>query len=180
MPFNYTISVSPRSCIISTSSYQAFYSMWNLVFFAWIPSLCMFTFGLLTIQHIRQGRERVAPLTIQHHTQRNHKKVDRQLIQMLIVQCLVFSSISTVNSIFQLYVSISNSSVMKNDFEKVRDTSVLSALNATTTFAPCMSFYLFALSSQMFRSELMILFRRRQVTQGLSHTMATFRHMAAK
>ncbi|CAF1227478.1 unnamed protein product [Rotaria sp. Silwood1] len=175
MPFNYTIFVSPRSCAIATSSYQAFYSIWNLICFAWIPTICMLIFGLLTIRHVRQGKKRVAAQNTQNNGQRNQKKIDRQLIQMLIIQCLVYGSISTANSVFQLYVSITNSVMVKNDFEKVRDNSVLSVTNATTIFGPCMSFYLFALSSQLFRSELMNLFRRKSLTPGLSNTIETAR-----
>ncbi|CAF1123661.1 unnamed protein product [Rotaria sordida] len=178
MPFNYTIFVSPRSCAIAGSSYQAFYSIWNLFFFAWVPTICMFIFGLLTIRHVRQGKKRVAAQNTQNtqnNAQRNQKKVDRQLIQMLIIQCLVYGSISTANSVFQLYVSITNTVMIKNDFEKVRDNSVLSVMNATTIFGPCMSFYLFLMSSQLFRSELMNLFRRQPLTPGLSNTFATGR-----
>ena len=178
MPFNYKLVPSPRSCVIATSSYQAFYSMWNLFFFAWIPTLCMLIFGLLTIHHIHQGKKRIATVATQNRGDVGHqhqKTIDRQLIRMLIVQCLVFGSLSTINSIFQLYVSITNGVMSKNELEKTRDNAILSTSNASTIFGPCMSFYLFVSASPLFRSELMNLFCRQSI-QELSHTTATAKH----
>lgn len=167
--------MSPKSCVIATSSYQAFYSIWNLIVFAWTPTLCMFIFGVLTIRHVHQGKKRIAAQNTPNDPQRTSKHVDRQLIRMLIVQCLAYGSLSTINSIFQLYVSISNSTMTKNDFDKTRDNSILSALNASTIFSPCMSFYLFALASSLFRSELISLVRRQTVPE-LSHTAVNTKH----
>lgn len=179
MPFNYRLVPSPRACVIATSSYQAFYSMWNLFFFAWIPTLCMLIFGLLTIRNVHQGKKRIAATTAQNRENDGHlhqKTIDRQLIRMLIVQCMVFGSLSTINSIFQLYVSITNGLMSKTEFEKTRDSSILSASNASTIFGPCLSFYLFASASPLFRSELRNLFRRQSI-QDLSHTTATAKHV---
>ena len=179
MPFNYKLVPSPRSCVIATSSYQTFYSMWNLFFFAWIPTLCMLIFGLLTIRNVHQGKKRIAATTTAPNRENDghshQKNIDRQLIRMLIVQCLVFGSLSTINSIFQLYVSITNGIMAKTEFEKTRDNSILSASNGSTIFGPCLSFYLFASASPLFRSELMNLFCRRSI-QELSHTTATAKH----
>lgn len=174
MPFHYKIIPSPRSCVIATSSYQAFYSIWNLFFFAWVPTVCMLIFGLLTIRNVHHGKRRIAEAAqnTRGPIQQKQKTIDRQLIRMLIVQCLVFGSLSTINSIFQLYVSITNSSVAKTEFEKTRDNAILSASNASTIFGSCLSFYLFALASPLFRLELMNLFRRRS-TQDTSQTNVT-------
>lgn len=42
----------------------------------------MLIFGLLIIRHIRQRQRRLAPQT---QLQQNHKKTDRQLIEMLFI-----------------------------------------------------------------------------------------------
>jgi hypothetical protein len=60
---------------------------------------------------------RVAPQNI---AQRNQKKVDRQLIQMLLIQSFLFGSTISVYSISNLYVLITNSLMVKDDLEKKR------------------------------------------------------------
>ncbi len=83
MPFYYTIVLPQRTCTFVSNTYQTFYALWNLFFWSWIPTICMLSFGFLIIRHVHQGKMRVAP---QNPLQRNQKKTDRQLIQMLLIQ----------------------------------------------------------------------------------------------
>ena len=115
----------------------------------------MLIFGLLTVRHVHQGKMRIAP---QNHFQRNKKKTDRQLIQMLLIQSFVFGSTTTIFSIGSLYISIMSNLIVKTDLEKVKDNYVTNVLNCIANIGPCMSFYLFTLSSQVFRGELINLF----------------------
>lgn len=162
MPLNYTISSERRSCTLGSSDYQRFFSMWNLVFWSWVPSLCMLIFGLLTIRHVHQSKLRVIPQT---NSQRNQKKVDRQLIHMLIIQAFVFGSTTTCFSIINLYNSITSNLMVKNDLQKARDTYLEFLASWLSITGPCISFYLFTLSSKLFRGELIILFCRQQPAQ---------------
>jgi magnesium-transporting ATPase (P-type) len=151
MPFNYTIVLSQQTCTFTSSTYQAFYALWNLIIWSWIPTICMLIFGLLIIRRIRQGRMRVVP---QNQFQRNQKKTNRQLIQMLLIQSSVFGLTSTALSIGNLYVSITNNLMVKNNLEKAKDNFLTNGLGYIALTGPCMSFYLFTLSSQLFRHEL--------------------------
>lgn len=157
MPFNYAILLPQRVCSFASAIYQSFFSIWNLVFLSWIPTISMFIFGLLTIRNIHRGRMRVAP---QNNSQNNHKKIDRQLIQMLIIQSSVFGSITTVYSISQLYIAITSSSMKIDELQKVKYDYLSTVSNWISLAGPCLSFYLFTLSSKLFRRVLIDLFNR--------------------
>jgi len=155
MPFNYTIVLPQRTCTFVSSTYQGFYGLWNLIIWSWIPTICTLIFGFLIVRHIRQGRRRVVP---QNRFQRNQRKTDRQLIQMLLIQSFIFGSTSTALSIGNLYISITNNLMVKNDLEKAKDNYLIGVLGYIALTGPCVSFYLFTLSSQLFRHELTNLF----------------------
>jgi hypothetical protein len=125
----------------------------------------MLVFGLLTVRHVRQGKRRVFP---QNHFRRK-QKTDRQLIQMLLVQSFLFGSTTTALSIGELYVSITNYLMIKTDLEVVKDNCLINILNYVVSAGPCVSFYLFTLSSQLFRRELMNLFHWRPTIQVVSN-----------
>ncbi len=166
MPFYYTIVLPRQICAVVSNSYATFYAIWNLIFWSWIPTICMLVFGLLTVRHIRQGKRRVLP---QNHFQRKQKR-DRQLIQMLLVQSFLFGSTTTALSIGQLYVSITNNFMIKTNLEIVKENYLITILNYVVSVGPCISFYLFTLSSQLFRRELMNLFHWRPIIQVVSNT----------
>jgi len=115
----------------------------------------MLIFGLLIVRHLRQARKRIAP---QNPLQRSQKKTDRQLIQMLLMQSFVLGSTTTALSIGTLYISITNNLIVKNALEKAEDNYTTNVLNYIAIIGPCMSFYIFTLSSQLFRHELTNLF----------------------
>ncbi len=122
----------------------------------------MLIFGLLTIRLIHQGKMRVAVST---NFQLNQKKIDRQLIQMLILQSFVFGSTTTSFSIINLYDSITSSLIVKNNLQKAQDTYLEFVASWVAIAGPCLSFYLFTLSSNLFRRELINLFCRQQPVQ---------------
>lgn len=155
LPFYQTILLPQRTCTIVSISYQTFYALWNLIIWSWIPTICMLIFGLLIIRHIHQGRMRVAPQT---QFQRNLRQTDRQLIQMLLIQSFIFGSTTTAFAIGSLYISITNNLTVKNDLQKIKDNYVTNVLNCVANIGLCMSFYIFTLSSQSFRRELINLF----------------------
>jgi len=137
--------------------------MWNLIFWSWLPTICMLVFGLLTVRHVRQGRNRVAAQTTQDQSQRNQKKTDSQLIQMLVVQCFVFGSTTTVYSFILLYLSLENPTT--DVVQKAINNLLLNVFSYIALTGPCLSFYLFTLSSKLFRHELMRLLRYRRENQ---------------
>jgi len=127
------------------------------------PSFCMFTFGLLTIRNVHQRVKRVAPNSIltgtqnQNEPQQRYKAKDRQLMRMMIFQCIFFILTSTPSSVYFCY-----SSAISNEVANALQTARLSLASGVVTYlslaGPCLSFYVFTLSSQLFRRELMHLF----------------------
>ncbi|CAF1207839.1 unnamed protein product [Adineta steineri] len=176
-PFNQIILLLPQpSCTFATSSYRAFFSIWNLIFWSWIPTILMLVSGLLTIRNIHKSKNRTVPQNIQNNIHENNKRMDRQLIRMLIIQCFVFSITTTILSIIQLYVSITNNLIVKDNYVKARDQFAVNIGNFIALFGPCMSFYFFTLSSKLFRRHLINGFRRQQPIQNTTNTNAQQRH----
>ncbi|CAF1384188.1 unnamed protein product [Adineta steineri] len=161
-PFNVTLVLPQRMCLFATSTYRLFFGIWDLIFWSSIPTSCMLCFGLLTIRHIRQGMRRVQALNTQNHSRRRQSKTDHQLIQMLLIQSFVLCSTTIVLSIGNLYISITSINMVKTALQTAEDTYLLIVLNWVATAGPCMNFYLFILSSQLFRHELINLLRWRQ------------------
>ena len=157
--FYQTLLLPQRVCTAVTNTYQSFSGLWNLIFWSWIPSICMLIFGLLIIRHIHQGRRRIIP---QNQLQQNQKKIDRQLIQMLLIQSFILGSTTTVVSIQSVYVSITNILIIKNDLDQANDNYISTIVNYIGSISACMSFYIFTLSSQLFRRELINLFYRQE------------------
>ena len=164
VPFNFTILQPSQACNFATSAYQSFFSMWNLVFFSWIPSIGMLLFGLLTIRNIHQSKMRVLPQTQNNQQQPNQKKLDTQMIQMVIVQSFVFGSTSTAFSICQLYVSITSNTRRVDSVERTKFNYIGTISNWISLVGPCLSFYLCTFTSKLFRSELMKFFKPEQST----------------
>ena len=161
VPFNFTILQPTKACNFGTSAYQSFFSMWNLVFFSWIPSIGMLLFGLLTVRHVHQSKMKVLP---QNNLQHNQKKLDMQMIRMVIVQSFVFGSASTAYSICQLYISITSNTRQVDSVERVKFNYLSTISNWISLIGPCLSFYLCTCTSKLFRSELMKFFKLERST----------------
>lgn len=112
----------------------------------------MFVFGFLTVRHIHQSKARVAPalraIDVSTTSNRPPKKSDRQLIRMLLVQCLVFIVTASPTSVQYIYASTRETMGGDNVFYLVAGFVALTV--------PSISFYLFTLSSKLFRQELPI------------------------
>jgi hypothetical protein len=131
----------------------------------------MIVFGSLTIQNVRQGKRRVLPQTIQDQRQQSRRKTDAQLIKMMLVQSFVFGSTTTSYSIVALYVA-SDAASTDDALRKAIDNYLSNVFGYIALTGPCMSFYLFTLSSQLFRGELINLFHRRPQAQNRQNTIA--------
>lgn len=119
--------------------------------------ISMLIFGLLIIRNIRQGKMRIVP---QNQLQRYQKKTDQQLIRMLLFQSFLFGLTTMAFSIGSLYVSITNTLKVKNSLEKIQDTLLTNTVNCISNISACLNFYIYTLSSQLFRRELINLFHR--------------------
>ena len=153
-----------------------FNGIWNLCVFSLGPSIVMFIFGSLTVRHIQQSLKRVATQSNRTEVQteltepmqtrlKRQKTTDRQLIRMMLVQCVYFSLLSTPTSVFSIYnatiIGVVLDRLQLAKYSLFRNTTGL--LSVTSA---CTSFYIFTLSSLLFRQELMRLFRRRRRQQN--------------
>ncbi|CAF1656421.1 unnamed protein product, partial [Adineta ricciae] len=111
--FYYEIAFPKQLCSALRRVYQTFIGIWLLIAYSVGPPIIMLSFGLGTIQHIRQSIRRTGtnpnPHLIQNQQQqqqqRRSKKTDRQLIQMMFVQCIVFILTASLPAIQYIYTS---------------------------------------------------------------------------
>ena len=159
LPIFPIISLPLVTCVPQPGLYQSFISYWNLVLWSWLPTSGMLTFGLLTIGNIRQGKRRVAPPHGQNQLHSCSRKKDRQLIQMMFIQALGFGLTTNVYSFVSIYIA---SNPTDNTVEKARQAFLTNVFSLLALTGPCISFYLFTLSSELFRRELRYFFTCRQ------------------
>ncbi|CAF0793721.1 unnamed protein product [Adineta steineri] len=165
----YSREIAGPACITLPGTYRVFNNIFNLIVFVMGPSGSMLTFGLLTIRNIRQSVKRVVPNNIpiqaqpqpptQNKPQQGQKAADRQLIQMMLMQCTFFILTSSPNVVYFFYSTAISDGVV-SALQAARLSMFMSMANYVALTGPCMSFYIFTLSRQLFRRELILLFRR--------------------
>jgi hypothetical protein len=129
------------------------------------------------VRHIRQSVGRVAHQNTPHvastqvESQQRRKKADRQLIQMMLVQCLMFTLTASPTSVQYIYTSI-RATMVVDSVQRAKDNFFYTIAGFVSLSVPCTSFYLFTLSSKLFRHELVRLFfrHRRSVQPSSVHS----------
>lgn len=186
VPIYHAINVQQRLCFPIAGFYQKFLGVWNLVVFSVGPPMLMLVFGFLTVRHIRHSLGRIAPAVSQATTgatvapdaRRRGKSADRQLIQMLLFQCCLFAITASPTSVQYIYTSIRETMVVDN-LQRAKDNFFYTIAGFVSLTGPCTSFYLFTLSSKLFRHEAMrLLPGKRQSYDGSTagHSNNTTNH----
>jgi len=136
-------------------TYRIILSFFNLIYFGLLPSLCMLILGLLTVRNIeRSKRVLVAPDTAENtRVNRNNRKINHQMLRMLFFQVFVYCITCLAYSIATIISSITASQV-KDVFQVAQESLITAVMGMMTNTGPCLSFYLFTLSSGLFRKEL--------------------------
>ncbi|CAF1306172.1 unnamed protein product [Adineta steineri] len=145
-------------------TYRIVLSYFNLIFLGLSPSLAMLMFGLLTLRNVeRAKRLRVVPTTetinITNRTTNTH------MLRMLLVQVLVYCITGLTFSVALIITAI-NASAPKNAFQVAQENMINAAVGMLSTVGPCLSFYLFTLSSGLFRKELKKLYEKIHRTEN--------------
>lgn len=164
VPIYFQLTPVSKTCIPMQGSYQTFYGIWSLIVFGLSPSILMLLFGMLTIKHTLQAKRQVIPSNSRRMTgevisqvQTRRKTVDKQMIRMMIIQCAVFIVTATPTSVNFIYTSIKPT--VTTDVVAVAQANFVSRFVGLLSFTgPCVSFYLFTLSSVLFRREIARLF----------------------
>ena len=164
IPIFYNIYITPatqKPACYSQEPYRTFLSYFNLIGFGLAPPLCMIVFNMFTLRHINQAKRlRVIPTTnLENTNNQNARKTDRQMLRMLLVQVLVYSLTGLTFSIAQIII-VANASQPKNVVQVAQENLINAFVGILTNTGPCLSFYLFTLSSGLFRKELKNLFIR--------------------
>jgi hypothetical protein len=159
VPIYFQLNTLQRICVPSRGIYQIFFGVWSTVTFSLGPPVIMLVSGSLTIRHTRQTVRRIVAHNIQTQTitvpqpRQRRNGTDRQLIQMMLVQCAVFTVTATPTSINYIYTSV-RSNVAIDALQKAKDNFLLNIVGIISATSSYISFYLFVLSSHLFRSEL--------------------------
>ena len=163
VPIEFQLKLTQSRCPSNQGNNPTFVAIWNLLVFSLGPSTVMLIFGSLTIRHVQQSVKRVVPQITQtlsqtqpplQEQQQRRKTPDRQLIQMMIVQCAYFTLMSTPISINWIYVAV-RPNVIPTALQNATDNFVENIVSTLALTGACTSFYVFTLSSQLFRRELM-------------------------
>lgn len=167
----YTVLSAGPTCAFPSGVYNTFFGVSNLILFSLGPCVIMLIFGFLTVRNVRQMRARVVPINTETKTQNGllyrRRAADRQLIHMMLLQCIFFILTATPTSLYYCYTaSIAN--VPLNAVETARINWTSTVISFISLTGPCMSFYVFTLASPLFRRELMQLLRCRQQMERAS------------
>ncbi len=154
-----TIEYIPASqqytCNSQAGVYRTFFALWNLVIFSFGPPIMMFIFGLLTLRHIHQTK-RVQDGSANMNQNQTLQNINRHSLRMLLVQCVVIIITGAPFSIGWLYVSLTPN---QNIIQVAKDNLITDVVGYLSVTGSCISFYLFTLSSSLFRRQLRPLFK---------------------
>jgi magnesium-transporting ATPase (P-type) len=174
VPINSRLGTGP-ACVIIPGIYITVFGVSNLLMFSMGPSMGMLGFGLLTIRNVRGMIKRVVPKNMNNPNQEGsrplQKTADRQLIKMMILQSVFFIVTGTPTS-FHYFYTAAMANVPLNALEKARINLTSTIISFIAIAGPCLSFYVFTLSSHLFRRELVNLLRcgRRTVPMNTGST----------
>ena len=141
-------------------TYRIVLSYFTLVFFGLLPPTCMLTFGALTLQNINRSKRLIRPGGIlQTAPNQSGQRSNRQILRMLLVQVFVYSVTGLGYSVPAI-ITAASADQPKNVLEVAQGNLITAIVGMLSNTGPCFSFYLFTLSSGLFRRELRNLFRR--------------------
>ncbi|UJR20413.1 hypothetical protein I4U23_023544 [Adineta vaga] len=161
------VSIENGRCFVY-GLYGQIYSMYQLICFGIIPTVLMILFSILTVTNIRYIRSQVAPIISHQHTNPNFaifRKRDIHLFKLVISEIIVSFICTfpyTINTIYSVLTSdITNKSIERLQIESfcVFFTMwFLLYLKYSTTF------YTYAATSKIFRTEVKVLFKKICIT----------------
>ncbi|CAF0832539.1 unnamed protein product [Adineta steineri] len=137
-------------------TYRIILSFFNLIYFGLCPLCCMLLCSILTFRNMeRSKRLHVVPSNIMAN--QNNQRTNRNMLRMLFIQVFVYCVTILAYSIATIYTSITAIQT-QTVFQVAQENMIIDVLGMLTNNGPCLSFYLFTLSSALFRKELKKLF----------------------
>jgi amino acid permease len=150
MAIFFQLNPSGTGCSAQPGAYNTFYRIFYLMIYCMLPFVCMGLFSILTLKNIRQQARRIRPALVTEND--SLRRIDRQMVRMLFSQvltqllCILPFSILNLASLF-----INTTTTIYNFFSQIL---ILPVYVSYTT-----SFYVFTLSSRVYRQELMKIIR---------------------
>ncbi|CAF1378713.1 unnamed protein product [Adineta ricciae] len=132
--------------------YRKIFSFYNLIIFGFLPPFCMFIFGLLTLKHIRH-KTGLCRITSTKLTALKAKVSDRQLCRMLFTQVFIYGITGSIFCLAFIHISMNKSS-RKTILDIAYEDLTITIVGMLSNIGPCSSFYLYTLTSHLFRKEL--------------------------
>ncbi|CAF1424313.1 unnamed protein product [Adineta steineri] len=176
--FYFTIDPQIMRCLGQPNSFQKFNGILIMIIWSFIPSLAMLIFGFLTINNTQKLAQNITDQNITKPKRKRTKFLDRQLIQITLIQSILFGLTSAAGAIGGMH-NVLNNNLRKDRIALARQSQIGNILSFIGLLSPCISFYLCTLSSRLFRRKLIKLFHVRQqnhvqsVTNGLHMSLRT-------
>ena len=141
-------------CVITSVSYANFYNIYNAVLVGVLIPISMLIFGVLTIRNVQQLQHRVGNNNIiQQENLNNRRSFDYQLSLMILVQLGVYLLSNLPFASYLLYVIFTMNSV-KSSFQTRIDNLYMTIASFLIYINFAGTFYLYTLTSQVFRKDL--------------------------
>jgi len=134
-----------KMCYSRAGVYDLFYRIFYLIIYCIVPPVCMGVIGVLTLKNIRQQAQRINPALT--NGRQSLRRIDQQIIRMLIGQILTQLVCILPFAIFNVIGLFVNTTTALYNFFLQIVTIPLFVSYAT-------SFYIFTLSSRIYRQEL--------------------------
>ncbi|UJR20373.1 hypothetical protein I4U23_023505 [Adineta vaga] len=147
------IDSDPPQCISTSQTFNANWSIFQLIFYAMAPPILMVIFGLLTLWNIRIQRRLIQPINSnnQSHGRNNrrlYRRSDNELLRMLIFQVFAYVLCATVLCVMMTIINfVPNPTLLMVTLLRI------SMLPFFLSY--CTSFYIYTLSGKLYRQEIM-------------------------
>jgi hypothetical protein len=157
MAIFYEVNPLTGSCSARAGAYNTFYKIFYLIIYCILPPFCMGLFCILTLNNVREQARRIQPsLATRNH---NFRRIDGHMMRMLFPQVLTQLLCVLPFAILSLLsLCINNTTTIYNFFSQML---ILPLFVSYTT-----SFYVFTLSSRVYRQELMKIIGFQKCRQG--------------
>ncbi|CAF0760014.1 unnamed protein product [Adineta ricciae] len=147
---------SAKSCYALAGIYRFLSDLQYLLFYALVPPILMFVFGILTLRNIRRRRRLIIP-TVYARTQlrtNGNKRRDTQLLIMLLIQVLIII-VFTLPFAIQKLVDTFSSQTQQTPLQKAQYSLLIAILRLLSYGSHALGFFFYTLSARIFRNELL-------------------------
>ncbi len=157
MAIFYVLNPAGTGCYAQSNAYNIFYKVFYLIVYCILPPSCMGLLCVLTLNHVRGQARRIQPGFGTGNE--SLRRMDRQMVRMLFSQVLTQLLCVLPHAILSLLALCINTNTTLYSF--FSDIFILPLYVSYTT-----SFYVFTLSSRVYRQELMKIFGFGKRKQG--------------